>query len=212
MSLVMSDELSHVDLQRMLQVTEYENKDEIRVAELRGRAAYCDAEAARERASCKRMLLEAMLKVPTPQQKRACVPRDAQLLTAQRIEAHEGACVPQDAQPPWTELPEPLTMQHIEAHADSFDCRSTVIWPVPMPMRIYKKPRPAATRVPFFYRFFPDAPTTSEEEHVITMLEASGVHNLLREFAEQLLEFAETVVQNELQEIAREQYERQQTK
>ncbi|CAE7316123.1 unnamed protein product [Symbiodinium sp. CCMP2592] len=190
----MSDEPAQLpDLQALLRDTEQENEAERRVAELRGKTLFSDAEASHERALTKRMLLQAILQAPTPCDKMRRVSQPVAPVSHDELQERR-----------------PLTTQDILEHEDSFDCGGGVGNVVAgvqedsfVPRRIRKKqPRPDGTRSPFFHHFFARTVVTAEEQRIMDDINASGLCHLLRQWASGLLEHAQSVVQEELHHLA----------
>ena len=189
------------DLQALLRDTEQENQAERRVAELRGNALFSDAEASRERALTKRMLLQAILQAPTPFEKMRRVSQPvAPVSHEESLNCGAGGVFHESQEK------RPLTTQDILEHEDSFDCggdAGDIVMGVQgdsfVPRRIRKKqPRPDGTRLPFFHHFFARTVLTAEEQQIIDDINAFGLCRLLHQWASGLLEYAQSAVQEEL--------------
>ena len=202
----MSDEPAQLpDLQALLRDTEQENQAERRVAELRGNALFSDAEASRERALTKRILLQAILQAPTPFEKMRRVSQPvAPVSHEESLNCGAGGVFHESQEK------RPLTTQDILEHEDSFDCggdAGDIVMGVQedsfVPRRIRKKqPRPDGTRLPFFHHFFARTVLTAEEQQIIDDINAFGLCRLLHQWASGLLEYAQSAVQEELRYLA----------
>ena len=154
------------------------NQAERRVAELRGNALFSDAEASRERALTKRILLQAILQAPTPFEKMRRVSQPvAPVSHEESLNCGAGGVFHESQEK------RPLTTQDILEHEDSFDCggdAGDIVMGVQedsfVPRRIRKKqPRPDGTRLPFFHHFFARTVLTAEEQQIIDDINAFGL-------------------------------------
>ncbi|CAE7198662.1 unnamed protein product [Symbiodinium sp. CCMP2592] len=175
----------------LLQTTEDENREERHIAKQL-------AEASLQRAKNKGVLLDALVnKDLVSKAETSEAPEPVNLLTTQDIENHlssldlgHSARAPSEA----TTIPGELPDEPLHDVPERID----------HPRRISsKRERPVHCRKPFFHHFFAKTNINPDEEKIISELRSSNLNGLLHQLATALLDFAQDVVTEELELIAR---------